>query len=196
MKTQINVLTILLVSFVFILTSNAQQITEKGSFETVQFITPNNSGMDLETDIYWYKIEQPYNKSLNFKFTNPKLLAINWRGKIHKTISGVSQLERVEGTPDQLPASFVHSSIRGLGITVELEYQSKTYTADASISSTTCNDDPSDPKGCGAMTLKAVLPYELTQNQNFEKDVKVKSVSIKSVSWSDYNNAAALYRLI
>ncbi len=150
--------------------------------------------MDLETDIYWYKVKFPYNTNLSFKFINPKLLAINWRGKRHKTIPGVSQLESVEGKSDQLPAPLVHSSISGLGVTVELEYQSKIYTSDASISSTTCNDDPSDPKGCGGMSLKAVLPYELTKNKNFEKDVKVKSVEIKSVSWRGYNNAAALCR--
>lgn len=194
MKPLIKYLSVFLVCFVFISTSKAQQVIEKGSFEAVQFITPNNSGMDLETDIYWYKVKFPHNTNLSFKFTNPKLLAINWRGKRHKTISGISQLESVKGTSDNLPVKLVHSSISGLGITVELEYQSKTYTADTSISSASCNDDPSDPKGCGGMTLQAVLPYELTQNQNFEKEVKVKAVAIKSVYWSEYTNAAALCR--
>ncbi len=40
MKTPFNHLSVLLVSIVFIATTKAQQVTDKGSFEAVQFITP------------------------------------------------------------------------------------------------------------------------------------------------------------
>lgn len=174
--------------------TTAQEIIEKGVFKSVEYKTENNSGMDLRTDIHWYKVKFSYNNNVIFKFSNPQLLAINWRGERNYNIEGVSELESVKGNSDQLPVDIEHASISGIGIEVELQYEKSVYKTKLSMTSTNCSDDPNKIEKCKGFSLNAVLPYELTQTNNYITKIKIKSIKIISLNWDDYFKAAALCR--